>query len=404
MPSLAIGVNKRLAYKLESVWGTLAGATGAQVLRRVTSDFNLKKEVYSSNEIRPDYQVAVFNHGVRSADGSIKGELSPGTYSAFLGSLLAKNFVAGSVIASLSITIAASGSNFTLTRAAGSWITDGINVGDVTRFTAGTFNAANSNNNMLVVSVTALALTVRVLSSTALVAEGPIASASLTVVGKKTNVPLTGHTDQSYTVEEFYQDIAQSETYSGMKVGSASVTLPATGFATIDLSFMGKDLALKGTSGYFTTPTAAATTGVVAAVNGAVIVGGAVVAIITDASLKIDRKMEGATVLGSNSQANIFTGVIGVTGSLSVYFQDTQFRDYFDAESEVSLVFALTTDSSKTAEAVSFTVPRAKIGSFTKADKDTGITASCDFTALLNSVTAAGLPATTLQVQDTLAA
>ena len=126
--ALAVGVNKRLAYKKETTWATLAGATGAQVLRRVTSDFNLKKENYQSSEIRPDYQVATFNHGVRSADGSIKGELSPGTYSAFLGSLLAKNFVAGSVIASLSITIAASGSNFTLTRAAGSWITDGINV------------------------------------------------------------------------------------------------------------------------------------------------------------------------------------------------------------------------------------------------------------------------------------
>lgn len=401
--TLSTGVNKRVAYKKETNWGELPGATSAKVLRRVTSDMNLAKETYSSAEIRADYQTAVFNHGVRSATGSLNGELSPGSYADFLGSLVAKDFAAVTALTGLSITIAASGSNFTVTRGTGSFITDGVKVGDVVALTAGTFNAANSNNNLLVIAVTALALTVRVLSTTALVAEGPIASATLTTRGKKTEVPLTGHTNQSYSIEEFYSDIAQSEVYTGMKVESAAVSLPSTGFATIDLSFMGKDLGSTGTSAYYTSPTAASTTGVVAAVNGAVVVNGVSVAVITDANFTITRALENATVVGSNSVVEMFTGTIGATGSLSVYFENANFRDYFANESEVSLVFAMTTSGDKAADAVSFTFPRVKLGSFSKSDSATGITASADFTALLNSVTTNGLAGTTVQIQDTAA-
>jgi hypothetical protein len=35
-------------------------------------------------------------------------------------------------------------------RSAGSWLTDGIKIGQVGRLTAGGFNAANSNKNLLV--------------------------------------------------------------------------------------------------------------------------------------------------------------------------------------------------------------------------------------------------------------
>ena len=78
--AFATGVAKQLLYKAESTWGTLAGASGAQRLRRVTSTLSLKKQTYESNEIVDHYQVADFRHGVRSVDGSINGELSPGTY------------------------------------------------------------------------------------------------------------------------------------------------------------------------------------------------------------------------------------------------------------------------------------------------------------------------------------
>lgn len=401
--AISSGVAKRVAYKKETSFGVLPGPTTAKVLRRVTSDFNLTKEVYESSEIRQDYQVAVMNHGVRSASGSINGELSPGTYTDFIGSVIAKDFTTGAALTGLSITIAASGSLFTVARASGSWLTDNIKVGDIAALTAGTFNAANLNNNLLVVAVTALTLTVKVLSTTSLVAEGPIASTAFTVRGKKSEVPLTGHTNQSYAIEEWYSDIAQSEVFGGMKVSDVAVSLPSTGFATIDLTFSGKDLTSKGTSAYYTSPASASTTGVVAAVNGAVIVNGLPVAVITDASFTIARAIESGTVVGSNSVVDLFTGNITASGSLSVYFENAAFRDFFDNETEVSVVLAMTTSGDKAADGVSFCMPRVKFSDFSKSESQTNVTASSNFTALLNTITTAGLPATTISVQDTAA-
>ncbi|MFM7857640.1 MAG: hypothetical protein ACKO96_38395, partial [Flammeovirgaceae bacterium] len=111
------------------------------------------------------------------------------------------------------ITIAAAGDNYTLTRSAGSWLTAGVGPGMVVRLTAGTFNAANLNKNLLVLSATATVLTVKVVNGSTLTAEGPIASATLSVAGKTTIAPLTGHTDQSFTVETRYGDINQYERY-----------------------------------------------------------------------------------------------------------------------------------------------------------------------------------------------
>lgn len=401
MGQIAKGISKKIGYRKETTWGTLAGATGAKYLRRVTANFNLTKETYESAEIRTDAQIADFRHGVRSAEGSLNGELSPSTYADFMQSVLARDFTAGGTTSGASITIATSGLFFTITRAAGSWLTDGFYVGNVIRLSGAGFNAANVANNLLIVSMTATVLTVKVLSATPLVAEGPIASAGADAVGKLTYAPLTGHTDDSYTVEEWYSDIAQSEVYTGMKVGTMNVQLPATGLVTCDFSFMGKNLEQKGTSQYFTSPTAAGTNGIFASVSGAMVVNGAPVALITSMDFTVERGLEAANVVGSNFAADVFTGRIRVTGNFSTYFQDGVFRDYFDSEAKISLVVALSTGEEKNADVVSFSFPLVKVGSATKADSEMGIVQDHSFTALLNPVTTNGLIGSTMMVQDT---
>lgn len=399
--AIARGVAKKIAYKVESAWGTLPGPTGAKYLRRVTGNFNLTKDAYSSNEIRTDYQVADMRHGTRKAEGSLNGELSPSSYSDFMAAVVAKDFVVGGVTATMTITIATSGALFTITRTAGSFITDGLFVGNVARMTGGTLNAANASNNLLIVALTPLVATVQVLSNVALIPEGPITTVTMTVVGKQTFAPLTAHTDKSFTVEEWYSDIAQSEVYTGLKVGSMNVQLPATGLVTCDFGMQGKNLEQSGVTQYFTTPTNAGTNGILASVSGALIVNGAPVALITSLDFTVDRAMEPAIVVGSNFAADIMTGKIGVTGNFSTYFQDGVVRDYFNTEAVISLVVALSVGKNKTDDVISFTFPKIKVGSFSKADAELGIIASSTFTALLNDVTTSGLNATSIQIQDT---
>ena len=69
--AISNGTAKVVAYKKETNFGELASNTAGKQLRRVTADFNLTKEAYSSNEIRTSRQNASSTHGVRSAEGSL---------------------------------------------------------------------------------------------------------------------------------------------------------------------------------------------------------------------------------------------------------------------------------------------------------------------------------------------
>ncbi|MGC4075474.1 MAG: phage tail tube protein [Rubrivivax sp.] len=405
MPNPAAGLFKQLAYKAEATYGTAAGASGAQLLRRVQSTLDLAKDTYQSNEIRPDLQVADFRHGVRRVRGKIGGELSAKTYSDFFAAALKRDFATVSAMTGLGITIAAGvGSTYTVTRSSGDFLAAGLKAGMVARLTAGSFNAANLNKNLFVVGVTATVATVLVLNGSALVAEGPIASATVTLPGKATYVPTSGHTDKSFTVEHFYSDLVQSEQFLGCKVDQIALALPPTGMATIDIDVMGQDVATGG-SQYFTSPTAITTTGVMAAVNGVLRLGGSTVATVTGLSLTIDPNFSGDPVVGSNKVPFLFPGTVRASGQMTAYFDSVALRDAFINETEIDMLAAFTADNSAASDFLAFACPRIKVGGATKNDGQGGLVQTLPFTALLNSAGGAGVATekTTIQMQDSAA-
>src|SRR5574343_965863 len=215
MPA-ASGIFKKLAYKVETTIGTVpANDSSAKYLRRVTSDISITKDTYQSNEIRTDQQMQDMRHGVRRAQGTINGELSPGTYADFVAAALRKDFAAVSSLTGLSLTIAASSPNYTLTRGSGDYLTGGMKVGDVVRVTAGTgLNADVLNKNMLIVALTATVMTVRILNGSTITA-GSGTSCTIALTGKKTWAATSSHTNKSYSIEHWFSDLVQSEVYTG---------------------------------------------------------------------------------------------------------------------------------------------------------------------------------------------
>ena len=281
-------------------------------------------------------------------------------------------------------------------------MTDGFYVGNVIRLSGAGFAPANVGKNIQILSITALVLTVRTFDANTLTPEGPIAAAGAAVVGKQTFAPLTGHTSDSFTVEEFYGGgVNVSEVHAGNKVGSIAVQLPASGFCTVDVSFMGKGMMKTGNTQHFATATAASTSGLTVGISGSVLVNGVPAGVITNASFNLDRGLEAAVVVGSRYAADIFDGRVNVTGDFSTYFENSVYRDYFINETKISLVFALTTGSEANAEVISFVLPSVKLGSTSRDDGEAAIVQDHSFQALLNSVTTGGLPVTTLLVQDT---
>lgn len=397
--AIASGVSKKLAYKAESSWGTIpAVKTGAQYLRRTSSDLDMQKATYESAEIRTDFQVADFRHGVRRVEGTLSGELSPATYGDFLAALLRMDFAAG--VSASSLTITMDNTAKTATRATGSWLTDGFKIGDTVRFTGFTAGfVGNNSRNYRIVGVTALVLTFA--ASSVLVNCTSQASITCAVAGKKAIAPASGHTNKSFSIEHWYSDINQSEVFTGCKIGKADISLPSTGMATVGFSVLGKDVTT-GTSQYYTSPTAETTTGVLTAVSGTLTVGSTDIAVVTGATITIDAGLTSAEVVGSNSAAAVFNGRTRVSGQMTVYFEDATMRDAFLNETELSLTVQLLTGTDAAANFISITLPRIKVGGAGKGDGEQGIIQTVPFTALLNTAGGTGLAtdATTIAIQD----
>lgn len=410
MGTIASGIFKTVAIKKQTALNTKApaGAGGSsKYLRRVTSQIDLDKDQYSSNEINTSQQVYDSRHGVRSVKGSISGELSAGSYQGPFESLLrAAAASMGVTTAQTTIASTAPGAGQTggtLTRSGGSFITDGWKVGDMFRMTGWLTTMAGLNSvNCLITTLSATSMTVICPSGKAFVTKAAADPVTLTAVGKKVAVPTSGHTRDYYTIEHFWSDIAQSEQFVDCVFSTASIKLPATGMSTVEFGVMGLDMQT-GTAQYFTTPAAAGTGGLCAAVNGALVVNGAKLATVTSAEVQIDGGFTAiGGVVGSNIDPDVIPGKVTVKGTVSVLFDSAAMRDLFVNETESTLILCLTVNNTDTSDAIVIVLPSVKFGSADKDDGEKAITLTMPFFATQAVSNVTTNLSTTISIQDTL--
>lgn len=340
----AQGIEKELIYKKQaSGKGTAESGSGGQLLRRETATFTKTRDSYTSNEINSHQQHVGDIHGIARSQGTVNGNLSPTTYSDFVESLLRQAAAATSDITSLSLTIATSGSNYTVTRASGSFLTGGIKVGDVVQLSGGSLNAANVGKSLVVLGVTATVLTVNVLdSSSSLTAEGPVASCTVSVPGKKIVAANTSHTNDYYTFEEYFSDIARSHVWPDVKIGSMEVSVPASGNVSATLNFLGLGERTKGASQILTSPSSETTTDIVQAIDAALFIGTTRYTTMTSLSVTLDGQMgHGEATIGSNYVTDIQKGDLKASGTFTLLFEDDTETDLFDNETETPLIIVV---------------------------------------------------------------
>lgn len=396
---IATGISKSLRYKKEASWGTVPAdlTTGWTDLRRLQSNINLTKQTYSSAELASHRQMENFRHGSRQVEGNITGDLSIGTHADFMASILRRAFSTGVSTGSQSLSATTTG----FARAAGSFLTDGFKVGDVVIAT-GYSNAALNSKNFLITALTATAMDGKFINGDANAVLAAAAGVTISVRGKKTFVPLTGHTDESYWIEHWHADIAQSKRFAGCKITQADLNLPATGLAEAGFTIMGKDMTT-ATAAHFTGTGIKSTGASLAAVNGAIYQSGVAVADITGANITINGNYTTGEVIGSNTKPDMFQGRLDCSGQITAYLRDGVYRDAFLNETELSLTLVLTADNTANAHCIVINMPRVKLGGQTEDDGDKGLIQTLPFTALLNSAGGTGLATegTTISYQDT---
>jgi hypothetical protein len=403
--TVAQGQLKKLSYKKQTGLGSAASGSGGQYVTRETSSFNKKKDTFTSNQITGHQQYVGDTYGVSKTEGSLDSALMPGPFAPFMGSVVRADFAAISAIASLSLTIAGSGP-YTITRGSGSFLTDGVKIGHVVRITAGTYTGVARDINVLVTGVTATVITCIVPNGKTLSAQGPVASSTITVIGKTTKAPTTGHTNDYYTVEEWFSDLSKSRLYTDVQAGTAEIAIPATGNSTIKLGFMGLGRT-KGSSQVLTSPTAEVTNTILSASNAAILLAGSSTAVGTSLNLKIENGLAyGEAVIGSRVINDLVKGEVKASGTVTALLDSETNSDFFENETAISIIAVLFADSSDTSDFIGFTMSRAKLFGDDVDDGKKQIVSTLPFTAEINMAGGAALAndQTIIGIQDSQAA
>lgn len=405
--AIANGINKSLIGSKQSGLGVKANAAGAQVYARVTSDFNLTKDTIESNVIQTSQQDRSSRHGMRHTGATINDELKSSIHQAWNESLLRAAAVSGVSIGALTDVTAASDGvgtyTGTFTTAGGDYIAAGLKVGAVVRWT-GWAAGADNDINYLITSLTTTVMTVRTLNKVDIVAETAGASVTATAPGMTIAVPESGHTADYWTFEEFYSDIAQSESFPDCVIGQGDFAFPVNAAATVNYPIAGIGQMDTDTSQYFTSPTAVACGEALTATSSAIIIDGTAYSVITSFDFSINGNVaELDGVLGDDVAPDVNRGRILVTGNMSVYFENAVLRNLFINEVEAELVVVMRADNTDNSEFISYSFPRVKINGASKDDGEKGVIQTMPFKALENPL--CGLPATssynsTIVIQD----
>jgi len=380
----------KVIRKKETTFGTLAGATGAREFRKVSDSIALKKSKIESASIQTNAQRPMARHGGRTVDGNIGVELALGLIDSELASVVRRDWTVVTPLTGLTVTASAAAPHFV--RSAGSWITDGLALGMLVKFSGFTAGAASNNGKLYtIIALTATGMTV----AESVVAAASAASIGLTVPGKITYIPETGHTNDSYTIEKWYSAVGESYRFTGQRVASINIGLAADDKVSAEIAYMGQDRK-KDVAQYFTSPAAPGGGDMLVTPSGLAVINGVATKVCTNFSCDINGNASVGKVVGSNVTPDVFMDMIDVTGQISVYYENGVMDDYFDQEQTISLINRL---DEGIGGAFVIAMPYVKVfGGGESGDKE--IIRQYDYTAGPNAA-GTGAGRSTILLQDT---
>ena len=398
--AFASGINRTLVISKESVWGTKPAANTGTLFPRKTIELNLSRAAFESARINTSAQTEDMRSGTDEVSGTFAEELSAGSHTMLWAALLRGPWVAG--VTYTAATISAASTTNKISRTSGSWLTSGYRIGDLVKVSG--FTTTSNNGRFIVTAVTASDLTV----DATLTTEAAGASVTVAVAGEKLVTPLTPalRTDDSFTIEQWQNDIGKGRLATGVKVTQAAIKIAPDAMGTVDFSLMGKDMVSESTQ-YFTNPAAQADNSILAGNRGTIYINGVAAAVVTafdatvNANAEIGKTVGNLTAQGTRPAAAIFLGKLGVTGTLSLYWLDEAIFASFRDDIPVNIVLRSLGDNNKE---LIIKVTQARLSSATINDTATGgLVQTCNFTAIRDATPPDGIEDTTIVIQEILA-
>lgn len=394
-----------MSTNAKAVSSTDLVATGGQVLRETACSLNLSKDTYVSAEVNTERQIYDFRHGTGRVQGSISGELSPATYWAFIKALCYGEDTSAVTRSEQQFTsVSADNAAGTFTFSSGNPVTEGFKVGMVIRFT-NLLETTNNSKNFLILGMSGTSnRVVSVYPSPTTM--GSNSTFGVVSVGRRVSVPSSSAVQRKFAVEVYNSDLGVHRLFTECRVGSASINVPASGFATVEFSLFGRDMEMGsgGSSPFFTSPDSATSTGAVTAVGGFVLNSGTVVGVVTGAQINVSLNPSGEAVVGQTFVPDVTLSRVNITGQITAFFENLTLINTFTAESEVNIILYLTNSSSSASDAISIFLPRVKFsGAEVGLSGEQGVPVTIPFQCTKYIGSLAGVDQSTVGFFDTAA-
>lgn len=322
----------QITYIPEASLNTTPGTPVGITLRCTDFDPNITIPVTESKEIRADRQRAPGVQGVPEASPSVKGELHYGTLDDFIAAALGSSWSPSLT----GVNLAIDGSAKTLTRASGSFITEGFEVGHTVTM-AGFINAGN-NSSQAITAVSALVLTFG--GATGLVTEASAAARTVTgnilkVGSSRTPKGTTlEHKDESTTTTKF-------QPLRGTVVNKLSLSGALRENVMYSMELLTMTVGDTEAATLFSSITPANTNLVYGNAIGGIKLNNVSMANVLKWSMEFDNSAEVGRVCFNTAAHNAGQQAVKITGTLEVYFESHAQSDRYREGTEFPLQVTL---------------------------------------------------------------
>lgn len=393
--AIAEGSKVDFILKKESTANTEESGSGGILLRRATATMELTKAGVGSNEKRDDFQEENYNHGTRTGTVNLQSELFSGSHDLIIAAALRRDHTSVTQITA-SLTI----SSGVMTRASGSFITDGIRTGQIVRLGNMTVSG-NLNRNLRVGAVTATTIALTAVDGGTAVADdaGPNSSATIDIPGAETYIPESSHTSDTFTVERRDAALGVSDIARGLKIGNLEISAQPDSPVTFTAGGNFIDRRKVSGSQILTSPSSDSGALFSSAI-GLVRIGGTEIAVVTGFNLTLNNQLTTKNVVFGNVSPDVFYGRTAmVEGSMTMLRDSITLESAFDDETEVSIELFFANPGAQPQGFFSIFLDRVKINGDNLDDADDALTVTLPFKAL-KPASATGKTRSVIVVQD----
>jgi hypothetical protein len=395
------GAQRDLYYAIEDSFGVPPSTLTMTEVRNTEDTISLARDNFVSNERRGDRGIHDMRLGNKQPAGDINFEFSYESFDDFMAAALCADYDtsqedlddAWEAPYALTGTSAIDGitvdkDDKTITRATGSWITDGLRVGDVITIAGFTEDGPPDETvNNQTTQITALTATVITVSSTTL-EDTDSARDSIEFTTSATEIK-KGTTVTSFVIERYFIDVTQYQLYTGGIINGFSLDLAPNGMVTGGFSFLFKDAENASSAYHDGDPVDVETNRPFDSFTGYINENNTASEVLSALNFSLDNGFERNFVLMADTCPQMTSGRSNVTGSITAYFENKTLYDKFVNETESSLEVGFQDNN---LNGYVITLPRVKYTSAeTPVNSDGAIINTMNFQALDDATEASNI-------------